>query len=150
MEKVSQQFLEAINLLIEINQCRAEGYNAVADEISGSTMKTLFSRLAETSWECHEELHAELRRLGGIKEYISKPDMYLPWQDLKSMDINNNKKLVFTSSVYCDHVVKMAYEDALKKAEESMISNKDLISRHYYMITEDINRVSNLKKAFVS
>lgn len=150
MENVSKQFMEAISLLIEINQCRAEGYNTIADEINGSTMKHLFTKMAETSWDCHQELDAELRRLGGTKETVSKPSMYLPWQDLKSMDINNNKKLVFTSSVYCDHVVRMAYEDALKKAEESLLSDKELITRHYFMIKEDMNKIANLKKAFIS
>jgi uncharacterized protein (TIGR02284 family) len=150
LENGNKQFMEAINLLIEINQCRAEGYNCIADEIDGPTMKHLFSRMAETSWECRQELDAELRRLGGTKDTVSKPTMYLPWQDLKSMDINNNKKLVFTSSVYCDHVVRMAYEDALKKAEESRLSNKELIARHYFMIKDDMDKVANLKKAFIS
>lgn len=142
--------MEAINLLIEINQCRAEGYNCIAEEIEGSTMKHLFSKLAETSWECQQELDAELRRLGGTKETVAKPQLYLPWQDLKAMDINNNKKLVFNSSVYCDHVVRMAYEDALNKSEQTYLSNKELITRQYFMIKEDMNKVANLQKAFVS
>lgn len=150
MENGSKLFLESINLLIEINQCRAEGYTCIAEEIKGSTMKHLFSRMAETSWECHQELDAELRRLGGTKDTVAKPTMYLPWQDLKSMDINNNKKLVFTSSVYCDHVVRMAYEDALKKAEESVLSNKELLAHHYFMIKDDMDKIANLKKAFIS
>jgi uncharacterized protein (TIGR02284 family) len=142
--------MESINLLIEINQCRAEGYNTIADEIQGPTMKHLFLRMAETSWECRQELDAELRRLGGTRDSVATPNMYLPWQDLKSMDINNNRKLVFTSSVYCDHVVRMAYEDALKKAEESMLSDKELITRHYFMIKDDMDKIANLKKAFIS
>lgn len=142
--------MEAVHLLIEINKCRAEGYNCVAEEIKGPTMKDLFSKLAETSWECHEELDSELRRLGGTKDTVTKTRLYLPWEDLKSMDINNNKKLVFNSSVYCDHVVRKAYEDALNKSEQSVLSNKDLITRHYFMIKDDMNKVINLQKAFVS
>lgn len=143
-------FIEAINLLIEINSSRESAYNCVADELQGTTMKSLFSRLAETSRDFKHELSAELRRLGGIKEEIPLPRLYMPWEDLKKMDISNNRKLVFTSSEFCDRMASKAYEDALEKAQNASLSNKDLIDYQYKMIIDDMNKINNLKNAFIS
>jgi len=150
MQNNSQIFIEAINLLIEINNSREQAYNCVAEETKGPTMKSLFSRLAETSRDCKYELSAELRRLGGIKDEIPELKLYMPWEDLKKMDISNNRKLVFSSSEFCDRMIRKAYEEALEKANYSSLSNKDLIKRQYSMIMEDIDKITNLKKAFIS
>ncbi|MBC7695328.1 MAG: PA2169 family four-helix-bundle protein [Burkholderiales bacterium] len=146
----NQPFIEAINLLIEINNSREAAYNSVAEETQGSTMKSLFSRLAETSRDCKHELSSELRRLGGIKEELPLLKLYLPWEDLKHMDVKNNRKLVFSSCEFCDRMARKAYEDALDKAEITALSDKALINNQYFMIIEDMNKVSNLKKAFIS
>jgi len=150
MNQNSQPFIEAINLLIEINNSRETAYSCVAEETKGPTMKSLFSRLAETSRDCKHELYAELRRLGGIKEEIPMLKMHLPWEDLKNMDVRNNRKLVFSSCEFCDRMARKAYEDALDKAECSVLSDKTLIYRQYEMIQEDINKITNLRKAFIS
>lgn len=150
MKKGSQQFIEAIIFLIDANKSREEGYDCAAEEIKGSTMKHLFSGLAETSRECHVELKAELRRLGGLPNSESTGNMYLPWQDIKTMDINRHRKLVFTSSEYCDYIIKKAYEEALKKADHALLSDKNIIQKQYLMIKNDMTKISNLKKAFIS
>ncbi len=150
LQNYNKPFMEAINLLIEINNSREAAYNSVADETTGPTMKSLFSRLAETSRDCKHELAAELRRLGGVKEELPLVKFYLPWEDLKTMDVSNNRKLVFSSCELCDRLASKAYEDALMKAENVTLSNKDLLNYQYHMIVEDMQKLTNLKKAFIS
>lgn len=150
MQNANQNFIEIISLLIEINGSREQAYSCVADETKGSTMKHLFSQLAETSRDCKHELSAELRRLGGIQEDIMVGRLYLPWEDLKTMDIKNNQKLIFSSCEFCDSMARKTYEVALNKAENAVLSDKSVIGRQYYMIINDINKLNNLRKAFIS
>ena len=133
---------------MEINNFRMEDYKYAAQETDGSTMKCLFSRLAETSRVCKQELMEEIERLGDtLEEPLNKEPVFLWKQDLKSADTNTSLKTLFDSCELREDLATKAYEDALDKTNDPV--NKNLLIKQYSVIKADMAKIKNLRQAFI-
>jgi uncharacterized protein (TIGR02284 family) len=151
MEHNTQKSIDVLNSLVEINNDRIEGYNHAAKETEESTMKTLFSELAETSRKCKQELSAEIKKLGGTpKEGTAiSGKLYRVWMDVKAALTNKNRKAILNSCELGEDVAVKVYEDALDKAENIVTEHQYLIKKQYALIKAGHDKVKNLRDAFI-
>jgi hypothetical protein len=61
----NQQTIDRLNLLIEINNDRIEGYETASKETQETDLRSLFGQLAQTSHACKAELVAAVEEMSG-------------------------------------------------------------------------------------
>jgi len=151
MENNTQQSIEILSRLIEINNKRIVGYNNAQKEIKESTIKCLFFRLAETSRLCKEELSSEVKKLGGIpkEETPATSNLYKEWMDVKEAVATKNRRAIFNCCEFWEDVAERVYEHALYKYENVVPEHKYLIKKQYSRIKADKDKIKNLRKAIV-
>ncbi|HXB40639.1 MAG TPA: PA2169 family four-helix-bundle protein [Bacteroidia bacterium] len=151
MEQNKQKSIEVLNSLVEINNDRIEGYNHAAKETNESTMKTLFTEMAETSIKCKQELVAEIRKLDGNPKEgtATSGKLYRVWMDVKAALTNKDRKAILSSCEMGEDVALKTYEDALDKAENTVTEHQHLIKKQYNLIKAGHDKVKNLRDAFV-
>ncbi len=151
MQNRSQKSIELLNNLIEINNRRIERYSRAVNETEGSTMRSLFSRLAETSRLCKNELGAEVKKLGGTPaEGIENPrEIYCSFNDLMFLNAKRDCKVIFNSFEFGEDIVGRAYCEALDMTNDVILDQEQLIKKQYSMIRADQNKIKNLREAFI-
>lgn len=151
MESNSQESIEILNRLIEINNKRIVGYDHALKEINESTIKCLFSRLVETSKLCKEELSSEVKKLGGTpkEETAATGNLYKAWMDVKDAVATKNRRAIFNCCEFWEDVAGRVYEHALHKYEHVDPEHKHLIIKQYTRIKADKDKIKNLRKAFI-
>jgi uncharacterized protein (TIGR02284 family) len=150
MEKSNEEKIEILNRLIEINNCRVEIYEQAARESDGPTMQYLFTRLAENSIKCKEELGNEIRKLGGVPKrgVTASGKIYSAWMRVKIALSNKNKDVILNSCAMGEDINIKTYQDALA-TEDAYESYTDLLEKQCTMLKADHDRIRNLGKAFM-
>ncbi|MGZ3862269.1 MAG: ferritin-like domain-containing protein [Bacteroidia bacterium] len=151
MENNKEKSIDVLNSLLEINNDRIEGYKHAADETDESTLKSLFSELAETSKKCKQELSSEIKKMGGTPKEgtATSGKIYRVWMDVKAALTNKNRKAILSSCETGEDVAVKAYEDALDQAEFVATEHQQLIKKQYTEIKAGHDKVKNLRDAFV-
>lgn len=151
MQNYNQTYVDVLNSLIEVNTHRYRGYEEVITKTEGSTMKTLFTRLKETSLMCAQELIAEVERLGGVpyNGQIKEAKIDKALLKVKVAITKKDQIALFCSCEVEEYIIEKAYEDALNKAEAVSSEQKQVINKQYVMIRADRDKVKNLRKAFI-
>lgn len=151
MENTDLEKIDALNRLIEINNCRIEIYEQAARESEGPTMQYLFTRLVENSIMCKDELSREIRKLGGIpkKGVSASGNIYSAWMKVKIALSNKNKGMILNSCEKGEDVNIKTYQDTLASSGNVFDGYTDLIEKQCSMLKADHDRIRNLGKAFI-
>lgn len=139
--------IETLNMLVEINNDRIEGYKKAYDETSDLDLKQLFSDLSKTSQICNSELSNELQKYGHspIDGTSTIGKVYRIWMDM-SLAMKSNDRLAILKS--CDWGGEMAietYNIALSKYLEYLDEDQiKLIKQQLSTIISEHNKIKNL------
>ena len=148
----SEQSIDAINALIEINNDRIAGYETASNETQETDLKALFADCIQTSRKCRAELVSEVHSMGVTPTEGTKTTgkIYRAWMDFKAMVTGNDRKAILNSCEYGEDVAIEAYEDVLNNNTED-ISNAHhaLLSEQLASIRADHDKVKSLRDMLV-
>ena len=150
MKMNNEKTIEVLNTLIQINNDRIEGYETASDETLEQDLKTLFSKLAQTSIDNNRELTGEVSMLGGVPTDSTKTagKFFRVWMDVKAALTNNDRKLILNSCEYGEDNAKNTYAEALKNDTEYLTSDQiAMIRLHYAQLMVDHDNVKYLRDA---
>jgi uncharacterized protein (TIGR02284 family) len=142
-----QKPVELLNHLIEVNNDRQESYQQVVHVTGVPVLKSLFSRLAETSALCKEELCNEIFKLGGRPEMetVAAPELFASWFDLMKALQENNHEEILVSCAREENAVLTSYEKAMMEEDEHITTQHfKLFNRQHELLQADSEKVKNL------
>lgn len=151
MQNNNEKSITVLNQLVEVNNDRIEGYEHAVKETDESTLKSLFTKLAETSRKCREELAAEVTKLGGTPKEgtATSGKLYRIWMDIKAALTNKDRKAILNSCEFGEDAAVKAYEEALEKTSDLTTEHQYLLKKQHALIKADHDKVKNLRNALV-
>jgi uncharacterized protein (TIGR02284 family) len=146
----NKKSIEVLNLLIQINNDRIEGYKTATKETEEENFKSLFSKLKGTSQKCREELIAEVRQLGGTLDEGTnfRGKFFLLWMGVKAAMTGKDGSAIIDSCEYGESVVVNTYKRALVDYSTELTSGQQkMISEQSRLIAADHYQVKTLQYA---
>lgn len=141
--------IDVLNNLIVINNDRIEGYKTASTETYEEELRSLFSRLEQTSQNCKMELQAEVNRLGGTPEEGTKTSgkFYRIWMDLKAAVTGSDRKAILESCEYGEKVAIDAYQNVLEEdMEEVTYEQRAMLNSHLSLLKADYEKVMSMQE----
>jgi uncharacterized protein (TIGR02284 family) len=150
MANSNKKAIEVLNDLLQINNDRIEGYTRASQETLESDLKDIFSRFAEDSRKCKQELTTEIQRLGGtpVEGTRTSGKFYRAWMDVKAALTKKDRKAILSSCEFGEDVAKKNYEDALK-SKHLLPEFQELVNKQYILIKGDHDKVKTLRDSLV-
>lgn len=147
MQNNNQKAIDALNELVEINNDRIAGYERASKETEDATLKNLFSSLAQTSHKCHDELAAEVKKMGGAPKEgtATSGKLYRVWMDVKAALTNKDRKTILSSCEMGEDFAVKAYEEAMQKTDDLHSEHEYLIKKQHALIKAEHDKVKNLR-----
>jgi uncharacterized protein (TIGR02284 family) len=151
MQNNNEKQITLLNQLVEINNDRIAGYEHAVKETDESTLKSLFTKLAETSRKCREELASEVQKLDGTPKEgtATTGKIYRVWMDIKAALTNKDRKAILNSCEFGEDTAVKAYEEVLEKTSDLTTEQQFLLKKQYALIKADHDKVRNLRNALV-
>jgi uncharacterized protein (TIGR02284 family) len=152
MNMENQKSIDALNSLIEINNDRIEGYETASKETDESDLKTLFAQLAQTSYECKEELVDEVNELGGkpIEGTKVSGKFFRVWMDVKAALTGKDRKAILNSCEYGEDVAVNAYNKVLEDDVKNLTPDQlVIVQEQYTLIKADHDKIKTLRDSLV-
>lgn len=143
----TQKTVETLNMLVEINSDRIDGYLKASEESKDLDLKNLFSSLIQTSELCKSELSSELRKYGQspVEGTSTLGKAYRIWMDMK-LAVNSNDRLAILKS--CDwggEIAVETYNIALSKYLEFLNEDqRNLIKQQLDTIISEHNKIKKM------
>ena len=144
--------IDVLNTLIEINNDRIAGYETALKETEESDLKTLFSKLIQTSQKCKSELIDKISQLGGKPTEGTKTTgkIYRAWMDVKSALTGRDRKAILNSCEYGEDVAVDTYKKAIKDNSQDLSPElKNMLDAQFALIKGDHDKVRNLRNSLV-
>lgn len=141
----TENTIDVLNSLIEINNDRIYGYETASKEVEETDLKMMFSHSTETSIKCKAQLVAEVKSLGGkpTKSTTTSGKIYRIWMDVKSTVTGKDRKVILDSCVFGEDAAIETYNEALSNEEDLTSGQHMMIAEQLLLIKMDQN---NLKK----
>jgi uncharacterized protein (TIGR02284 family) len=139
--------VETLNMLVEINSDRIDGYLKASEETKDIDLKDLFSSLIKTSQLCKNELSNEIRKYSEspVEGTSTLGKAYRIWMDMK-LALNSNDRLAILNS--CDWGGEIAietYNIALSKYLEFLNEEQiELIKQQLGTIISEHNKIKQM------
>lgn len=140
--------IDDLNVLIEINNDRMEGYETAKKETDDAGLTVLFSQFIRISLQCKNELVNEVYRLGGTPVEGTKTTgkLYRFWMDLKAALTGNDRKSILSACEYGEDVaVKTYYEIITNKRDDLTKEQQKMINKQFLLIKEGHDKVKELR-----
>ncbi len=144
----NEKTIEVLNTLIQINNDRIEGYETASKETPEQELKSFFDDLAETSYECRQELSAAVSGLGGTPTEETKVTgkFFRVWMDVKAAITGKDRKAILSSCEYGEDVAKETYEKALKDYANYLTTDQQaMIKAQYVSLKTDHDKVKSMR-----
>jgi len=151
MQNGNKKTIDVLNELVEINNDRIAGYETATKETDDPGLKTLFSKLSETSKKCREELVSEVKKLGGTSKEgtATSGKIFRVWMDVKAALTKKDRKAILSSCETGEDVAVKAYEDALNKKEEIGPWHRELLVKQRDLIKTEHDKIKGLRDSTV-
>jgi uncharacterized protein (TIGR02284 family) len=147
---VTDKTIDLLNNLVEINYDRIEGYETAFKETNDNTLKAFFTELAQTSYQCKNELVNEIRKMGGspTESTMTSGKIFRARMDVKATITDNDRKAILNSCEYGEDKALEAYHDILQDETENLpVEALSLISAQYNTLKLDHDRVKSMRDA---
>lgn len=127
----SQEIVDSLNNLIQINNDRIQGYLTASQETDQNDLKSIFSDMMTTSQECRRELVQEVVKLGGtpVEGTTVSGKLYRVWMDIKAAITSKDRKAILNSCEFG--------EDAAVKTYQTEIDGDALSGTEYLLIVKE-------------
>lgn len=148
----SEKAIEILNSLIVINNDRIEGYETASKETEEEDLKALFSQLARTSHDCHEELTEEVENLDGEPAEGTRTTgkFFRVWMDVKAALTGKDRKAILNSCEFGEDVAQDTYERVLKNDSENLNSDQlEMVTAQKQKLKIDHDTIKSLRDALV-
>jgi uncharacterized protein (TIGR02284 family) len=143
----NKKTVDALNILIEINNDRIEGYETASKETEEHDLKNLFSSLINTSRVCREELTEEVERLGGkpIEGTKISGKFFRTWMDVKAALTGKDRKAILNSCEYGENAAVETYDKVLENDYEHLdVEQRTMIDEQRELILADQDQIKEL------
>jgi uncharacterized protein (TIGR02284 family) len=131
--------IEVLNKLVRINNDRIEGYESALKETFEEDLKTMFSRFAQTSSKCKNELVDEIYKLGGDPDEGKHATgrFFGVWADMKVALVEHDRKTIFDSCEFGEDMTIGTYGKVLYDASHLSIGLHNMVQMQYGLIKID-------------
>ena len=147
-----EKSIDALNILIEINNDRIKGYETALNETEEADLKNVFSMFLQTSQKCKVELVTEVNKLGGspIEGTKTSGKFFRVWMDVKAALTGKNRKEILSSCEYGEDAAIDTYNKVLKNDIENITSEQQtLINAQLVLLKADHDKVKNMRDMMV-
>ena len=147
-----EKSIDALNMLIEINNDRIQGYETALNETEEADLKNIFSMFLQTSQKCKVELVTEVNKLGGspIEGTKTSGKFFRVWMDVKAALTGKNRKEILSSCEYGEDAAIDTYNKVLKNDIENITSEQQtLINAQLVLLKADHDKVKNMRDMMV-
>jgi len=146
----NEKTIEVLNILVEINNDRTEGYETALRETEESELKALFAEFARTSEKCKNELSDEIFKLGGTPTASTKitGKFFRIWMDVKAAITGKDRKGILNSCEYGEDRALGIYREVIETYSTALSSDlHSMISNQKRRIASDHDRVKAMRDA---
>ena len=147
-----EKSIDALNILIEINNDRIKGYETALNETEEADLKNVFSMFLQTSQKCKVELVTEVNKLGGspIEGTKTSGKFFRVWMDVKAALTGKNRKEILSSCEYGEDAAIDTYNKVLKNDIENITSEQQtLINAQLVLLKADHDKVKSMRDMMV-
>ena len=147
-----EKSIDALNMLIEINNDRIQGYETALNETEEADLKNIFSMFLQTSQKCKVELVTEVNKLGGspIEGTKTSGKFFRVWMDVKAALTGKNRKEILSSCEYGEDAAIDTYNKVLKNDIENITSEQQtLINAQLVLLKADHDKVKSMRDLMV-
>jgi uncharacterized protein (TIGR02284 family) len=144
----AENSIHVLNVLIEINNDRIEGYKTASKETEDDALKSLFFQLAETSQKCKAELTAEVHKLGGtpLESTRITGKFFRVWMDVKAALTANDRKNILDSCVCGEDVIGDTYKNVLQDNSDALTPiQQKMLSAQPVLLKADRDKIKDLR-----
>lgn len=144
----NEKTADVLNMLIEINNDRIEGYETASNETEEDDLKELFSRLIKTSTKCKQELTQEVLRVGGTPMEGTRitGKFFRTWMDVKVALASDDRKAILNSCEYGEDAALNTYEEVLDNESEYLDENQiNMIEYQFQLVEADHDEIKDLR-----
>ena len=144
--------IDTLNILIQINNDRMEGYETAAHETEEEDLKELFAQLAQTSRECNEELVEEVEELDGTPAEGTKTSgkVFRVWMDVKAALAGKDRKTILNSCEQGEEMAVNTYKKVLEiNVDDLSNDQQSIIEEQLVLIKADRDTVKELHDSFL-
>lgn len=144
----NENAISTLNNLIETCKDGQNGFQAAADGVKNSDLKTLFHTYSQQRAEFAGELQAEVRRLGGDPEQTGSiaASLHRGWIDIKSAVTGEDENAVISECERGEDSAVRNYEDALRD-EDLPADIRSIVERQFAQVKEAHDRIRALERA---
>ena len=143
----TEQTIEALNMLIEINNEGIQGYETALKETKEGYLKTLFFQLLYTAKKCKTELASEVLQLGGkpMEGTRVNSTFLTVWIGIKEAFTAKDYKKTLDLCDYMEVVTVATYNNVMKnKLHDSNNELQYIVSEQCIWVKADHNRVKEM------
>ena len=147
-----EKSIDALNMLIEINNDRIQGYETALNETEEADLKNIFSMFLQTSQKCKVELVTEVNKLGGspIEGTKTSGKFFRVWMDVKAALTGKNRKEILSSCEYGEDAAIDTYNKVLKNDIENITSEQQaIINAQRKLLKADHDKVKSMRDLMV-
>jgi len=140
--------IEVLKSLVKINNDRIEGYETAIKETVEEDLKTIFSRFAQTSHKCKDELVDEIYKLGGDPDEGEHAigRFFGVWSDMKVALAEHDRKTIFDSCEFGEDITIATYGKALYDVTHLSIGLHNMVQMQYGLIKIDRVRINAMRE----
>jgi uncharacterized protein (TIGR02284 family) len=150
--KTSQETIEILNDLIQINNDRIRGYERAIEELKNDNddLKTLFAVFIDQSRQNIMVLGKEVQANGGemTTGTTGSGKIYRAWMDVKAVFTGHDRQTVLENCEFGEDAALKAYHTALKKEDLPEYLKQMLVQEHELLLKSH-NKVKALRDQFV-
>lgn len=141
--------IEVLNKLVRINNDRIEGYQSAIKETIEEDLKAMFSRFAQTSHKCKNELVDEIITLGGTPDegQHAAGRFFGVWADMKVALEEHDRKTIFDSCEFGEDMTIGTYGRVLYDASHLSIGLHNMVQMQYGLIKIEKGHLGLMRKA---
>ncbi len=143
----SNETIDSLNNLIQINNDRIQGYLTASKETDESDLKSVFSDMMQTSQECRRELTQEVVKLGGtpIEGTTASGKLYRAWMDVKAAITSKDRKAILNSCEFGEDIAVKTYEVELDADNLKESELKQLVKEQHSKIKSGHDTIKQLR-----
>ena len=139
--------ISTLNNLIETCKDGQNGFQAAADGVKNSELKTLFHTYAQQRAQFAAELQAEVRRLGGDPEQTGSvaASLHRGWINIKATVTGEDESAIISECERGEDSAVRNYKDALDSKLPADVGA--VVERQYTEVKDAHDRIRALEKA---
>ena len=144
----NDNIISTLNNLIETCKDGQNGFQAAADGVKNSDLKTLFHTYSQQRAAFAGELQKEVRRLGGDPEKTGSlaASLHRGWMDIKAAVTGEDEAAVISECERGEDSAVSNYKDALAD-EDLPVDLRSIVERQFTQVKEAHDRIRSLEKA---